>query len=180
VLCVYHFAGRARCFDVVTVQQKGRDRFSSPRQVIVPRANFTCSGRITGITASMNRVLNGMSCPYLEVWHPRTPGIGIFDKVGKVQLIESEVVQVGYDFSTAYWLVNLTLKDDDRIEFESGDVLGYYQPPNSRYQLWSIRTTGYIAYANMISAPVNLSNATSYALSNNRQPLVQFIVGMYV
>ena len=126
----------------------------------------------------MNRVGSGVSYPYLEVWHRTAPGIDVFDKVGEVQLVESEVVQVGHDLSTAYWLVNITLNGDDRIEFEAGDVIGYYLPPDARYQVWSIRTTGYTAYTSMLNALVNSSNFINYNLSDGRQPLVQFDLGM--
>jgi len=171
--------GRASCFDSTTIQ-RGTVRFNSPRQVIVPRANFTCSGRITGIITSMHRVTSGTIAPYLEVWHPPVPDIGIFDKVGEVQLVESEVVQVGHEISTAYWIVDITLNDDNRIEFEAGDVIGYYQPSDSRYQVWSIETTGFTAYNSQVDPPVNRSNLVTYGIANNRQPLVQLIVGMSI
>ena len=171
--------GGAICFESATVQRRGTVRYSSPRHVIIPRANFTCNGRITGITASMNRVQSGVSQLFVEVWRPQTPGSDVYNKVDEVQLLESEIIQVGHDLtdSNIYWLVDITLNDDDRIEFKAGDVVGYYQFPDSRYELWSIVTSGYTAYTLSIDASMNASNLTDYS-TGTRQPLIQFTIGM--
>jgi len=158
------------------VQQRGLQQ-QTGRQVIVPFTKFVCNGRITGVIASMARLRNGLTDPYLEVWHPRTPGV--YDKISEVQLVESEVVQVGYDLSTAYWFVNITLNDFDKIEFETGDVIGYYHPNDSRYLILSIETAGYTIYANEsanASSTISLDNQN--IVRNNRQPLIQFTIGM--
>ena len=173
------FVGGEICFDSVSVLQRGTLRYSSPRQVIVPRASFTCSGRITGITASMIRILNnGITDPFLEIWHPPTSGIGIFDKVGEVQLVESNVVHVGTG-STEYLLLNISLTGSDRIEFEAGDSIGYYQPSDSRYHIWSNATTGYISY--YIETPISLNTFDLVTASNSmdRQPLIQLTTGVF-
>ena len=173
------FVGGEICFDSVSVLQKGTLRYNSPRQVIVPRASFTCSGRITGITASMIRILNnGVTDPSLEVWHPPTSGISLFDKVGEVQLVESNVVQVGTG-NNEYWLLNMSLTGSDRIEFEAGDSIGYYQPSDSRYHIWSTATTGYISY--YIEMPILLDtfNLVTSSNSMNRQPLIQLTTGVF-
>ena len=170
--------GSESCFEYVTVQQRGGIDVPERFQVIVPRANFTCSGRITGITASMNRVASGITDPYLQVWHPPTPGIDVFDKVGEVQLVESEVVEEVGNNNDTYWLVNITVNDDDRIEFEAGDVIGYYHPPDTRYRVWSITTAGYIAFGSRLDNSSNAINIdTQEVSSNNRQPLIQFVIG---
>ena len=171
--------GSKSCFEHVTVQQKGTRRLLQRLQVIVPRANFTCNGRVTGITASMDRVSSGGTNPYLEVWHQATPGGDVFDKVGEVHLVESEVVEEVDKNNDTYWLVNITLNDDDRIEFETGDVIGYYHPPDSRYRVWNIRTMGYTAYANEFTFALNTTDvATQDATVTNLQPLIQFTIGM--
>ena len=165
------------CFDSATVQRKGTVRYSSVRQVIVPRANFTCNGRITGVVVSMNRALSGGSHPSVEVWHPTTPDGAFLAKVNEVELVESEIIQVGHDTSTAYWLVDIVLNGDDRIEFEAGDVIGYYQPPDTRYQVWSITAAGYTTYHSQNDPPINTSHLADYNTATNRQPLIRLIVG---
>ena len=171
--------GRKRCFDNVTVQQRGDRIIPLQRQVIVPRANFTCNGRITGITGSMERNEAGLTGPYLQVWHPTTPDNTIFDKVGEVQLLENEVVQIGINITNAYWLWNVSLNGNDRIEFETGDVIGYYHPSDSSYKLLNIATEGYIAYVNFsTNASSTINSVDSDIMADNRQPLIQFAIGM--
>ncbi|XP_065903512.1 uncharacterized protein [Dysidea avara] len=177
MLLCFKLSGSKSCFEHVTVQQKGTRRLLQRLQVIVPRANFTCNGRVTGITASMDRVSSGGTNPYLEVWHQATPGGDVFDKVGEVHLVESEVVEEVDNNNNTYWLVNITLNDDDRIEFETGDVIGYYHPPDSRYRVWNIRTVGYTAYSNELTFALNTTDvATQDATVTNLQPLIQFTV----
>ena len=124
--------------------------------------------------------ISGVSDPYLEVWHPSSSVIAVFDKVGEFQLVESEIVQIGHDRSSAYWLLDVTLNDDERIEFEAGDVIGYYHPPDTRYQIWSIQTAGYTVYVNESTTALNTTNLNLYNrsdISNSRQPLIQFTIG---
>jgi len=128
----------------------------------------------------MLRINDGGTDPYFEVWHPQSPGNGVFDKVGRVQLLESELVQVGTG-SNQYWLLSMSLNGSDMIEFESGDVFGYYQPLDTHYGVGVIRPEGYIAYGNFFensSSTFNLSNADLSA--NGRQLLLQFSIGMYI
>ena len=183
VFFVVHITGATTCIDRVRVQQRGNNRFGSPRQVIVPRANFTCSGRITGITASLHRVYSDETYPYFELWHPTSHDLGVFDKVGEVQLVESKVVQIGHDPNDdfTYWVVNITLNDDDRIEFEAGDVIGYYHPARSRYNVWSITTSGYRGVANNFTTPLSTINLNTQCITgSNVQPLIHFTIGMNV
>jgi len=170
--------GSESCFEHVTVQKRGEIGVPEEFQVIVPRANFICSGRITGITASMNRNTDGTIDPYLQVWHPVTSNMNVYNKVDEVQLVESEIVEEVDNDNNTYWLVNITLIDDDRVEFEAGDVIGYYHPPDTRYQMWSIQTTGYRVYGSRLDNSSNTINLdTQEASATNRQPLIQFIIG---
>ena len=171
--------GGGSCFKQVSVQQIGTAALLPRLQIIVPRANFTCNGRITGITASMMKVGSDGTDPSVEVWHPRTPSMDVFDKIGEVQLVESEVVEEVDNNNNTYWLVNITVNDDDRIEFEAGDVVGYFHPPDTRYRVWSIETEGYRIFANEFSNALNIMDLTNKDISvNNRQPLIQFTIGM--
>ena len=172
--------GWSTCFDNVPVQQRAIFKVPTVQQVIVPNSSFKCNGRIVGITASMVKINDSGNGPYFEVWHPRSPSNSVFDKVGRVQLLESEVVQVGTD-SNQYWFLNMSLNRSDMIEFESGDVFGYYQPPDTHYGVGIIRTEGYIAYGNFIvnsSSTFNLNNAD--LTGSGRQLLMQFSIGTYV
>ena len=170
--------GGGSCFKQVSVQQSGTAALLPRLQIIVPRANFTCNGRITGITASMMKVGSDGTDPSVEVWHPRTPSMDVFDKVDEVQLAESEIVEEVDNNNNTYWLVNITL-NDDRIEFEAGDVIGYFHPPDTRYRVWSIETEGYRIFANEFPNASSVIDLTDKDISvNNRQPLLQFTIGM--
>ena len=174
------YTGGVSCFDSVLVQQKGDRSIPQQNQIIIPRANFTCNGRITGITASMDRSAMGVAEPSFEVWRPRISNMDVFDKVGEVQLAESEVIQVGHDLSTAYWLVDITLTGNNTIEFEAGDVIGYYHPHRSRYQVWTILTAGYTAYRNTSANSLNTVSTATQNVDQNAQPLIQFSTGLII
>ena len=98
----------------------------------------------------------------------------IYNKTGEVQLQSDDQVTEGYNnFEAA-----IILTGKNRTEFQSGDVIGYYHPRQSRYQVRDISTNGYILYRfNGSPAPssVNLSTATD--THNYRQPLLQFTIG---
>ena len=127
----------------------------------------------------MNRIASGKTDPHFEVWHPITPDVE-FNRIGEIQLAESEVVQVGSG-SSVYWLLNMSLNGSDRIEFEAGDVIGYYHPPDTRYQMWTIATEGYIIYGStLVNSSSTFSLANPDIVANNRQPLIQFLIGMNI
>ena len=80
-----------------------------------------------------------------------------------------------------YRTVNIILTGSDKIEVQSGDVVGYYRQSYSRYRLRTIQTDGYIQYefegSNNLTS-VNLKIANNYI--DERQPLIEFTVGKYV
>jgi len=158
------------------VKQKG---FQVDLQTaIIPRANFICNGKITSIEASMEKIDFNGTDPYIEIWHPTTPEGDVFDKVGGVQLMKSEVVEEVDNNNNTYWLVNITLNGDDRIAFEAGDVIGYYQPPSTRYKVSVTYSAGYRLFGYEPTAESNTIKLNSQRFSvNNLQPLIQFTIG---
>lgn len=72
--------------------------------------------------------------------------------------------------------MNVTLSGDNRTEFESGDVVGYFHPGDVRYQIQDLRTTGYVLYGFITNetSSVNLNDAQTV---NRRQPMIQFTIG---
>ena len=74
--------------------------------------------------------------------------------------------------------VNLT--DDNIIEFQSGDVVGYYHPPNTRYVVThnKNKTNGYKLHRIDQSWNSTVVNITDAKLANKAQPLLQFTTGM--
>lgn len=163
------------CSDDVDIQLDGNDQVGTGRIVIVPRLNFTCDGRITNIRAKMSRRTGFLifGRPYLQIWRPMSL---IYNRI--------HVVQINFDhvtlLSDSRVIINITLTGDERMEFQSGDVIGYYHPSNSRYQVRTIRTDGYIQYrsdGSSASTSVDLNTASSGDITDQRQPLIQFTIG---
>ena len=98
----------------------------------------------------------------------------IYNKIGEVQLQSDNQVTEGYNNFEA----TIILTDNSRTEFQSGDVIGYYHPIQSRYQVRDVSTRGYVLYrfdGSPAPSTVNLSAAND--MFDYRQPLLQITVG---
>ena len=169
--------GGQTCTDYVNIQQRGNSqlgRTPNGRLAIFPRLNFTCNGRITSIRARVVRSSRNESLSF-QVWRPSSVGSTIYNKIGEVQLQSDDQVTGSGNRQTA----NITLTGNNTIEFQSGDVVGYYHPSNTRYSVRDISTTGYVLYrfdGSPVPNSVNLSNTDAIG-GNSRQPLIQFTIG---
>ena len=140
-------------------------------QIIVPPASFNCSGRITNVTVSMWG-WDGNSVPLFQVWHPTSLNSTTYNKIGEVQLPAGN--RIG---DSGYYYASLSLNNSNQIEFQSGDVIGYYQPSNPARGIWNIQTNGYISYINVVSNPsTSFDINNSYSL-NTYQPLIEVMFG---
>ena len=163
------------CTDSVDVQQNGTHVIGRDRLSIIPRLNFTCNGRITGVRARVRFRDNRNDYLFFQVWRPSSVSSTIYNKIGEVQLQSDDQVTGSGNFQTA----NITLTGNSTIEVQSGDVVGYYHPPDPRYQVRTIETDGYILYRfNGSRSSVDLNN--SFKSDNYRQPLIQFTIGKSV
>ena len=168
--------GGQECTDYVDIQQNGTQNVGRNRTAIIPRLNFTCNGRITSIRARVRFFSNRNDYPFFQVWRPVSVGSTIYSKIGEVQLQSDDQVTGSGDYQTA----TIILTGKNRIEVQSGDVVGYYHPSNSRYVVRDIQTDGYVLYRfNGLPAADNSEdiNQTNF-MFNNRQPLLQFAIGM--
>ena len=164
------------CIDNVNVQQRGDNQIDYDRLAIIPRLNFTCNGRITGIRARVTRSNSRRDYPFFQVWRPELTGSTVYNKVGEVQLQSSDRVTGNNNNNR---VANIILTGNNTIEFQSGDVAGYYLPSRSRYRVRTIRTDGYRLYqfdGSPAQTSVNLGDADEDD-NNNRQPLIQFTIG---
>ena len=161
-------SGGQTCVNNPNVNQRGDVSIGSGRQVIVPSARFNCNGRIISVAVSMrgqfgNNVIN---VPLFEVWRPTSPNSTDYNRIGDVQLPAGNFVLDGF-----YFTANLSLNSNNQIEFQSGDVIGYYQPSDPSRLVWSIQTSGYTSYSNSVTAPstsININNINN--TETNRQP----------
>jgi len=173
--------GGHTCTDTINLYQIGGNRYDQEGIAIIPRLSFTCNGRITNIMA---RILqhdagNIELYPYLQIWRPSSSMSMIYNKVDEVLVEQSHLERVDSPLRPGTLIANITLTGDDRILVQSGDVVGFYHQPNSRYQVRTSTETvqGYVLYlfAGSNVGTLNLNDAT--APYNGRQPLIQFTLG---
>ena len=176
-----HSTGGQTCIDVVDdVQQAFNDVISPDRTVIVPRLNFTCNGRIANIRVGiniatevlMNHDNTGTNFPYIQVWR-QPPTSQLYSLVDSIQIQSNHL-----NTQLANLEAVIPLIGNKTIQFLSGDVIGFYNPPDSGYVIRDIRTPGYVFYI------FEQSNASSLNLStgitrSERQPSIQFNIGEY-
>ena len=161
------------CTDSVDVQQSGNNTTGRNRLAIIPRLNFTCNGTITNIRARVWFYNQRNEYPFFQVWRATSINSTIYNKIGEVQLQSDDQMMRGCN---GYEEVNIILTGNNTVEVQSGDVVGYYHPPDARYQLPTIQTDGYRVYRfSESSESVNLNNSINVA--NNQQPLIQFTIG---
>ncbi|XP_065904644.1 receptor-type tyrosine-protein phosphatase S-like isoform X2 [Dysidea avara] len=163
--------GGLTCIDVVdNVQQNGNEIISPGRTVIVPRLNFTCNGEITNIRVRVSNRTSGTNFPYIQLWRESsTPQL--YNLVGQVQIQSSHISSTGLTHQEA----NIVLTSIDRIQFLSGDVIGFYNPSDTGYVIDDIQTDGYVYYV-FVGSSASSQNLNNGFTSNRRQPLIQFTI----
>ena len=167
--------GGQECTDYVDVQQFGNFVVGHSRLTIIPHFHFTCNGRITSIKARMFFDNSRSNYPFFQVWRPASAGSTIYNKIGEVRLqSDDQLSEVSDTFLTAS--VNLT--SNNMIGVQSGDVVGYYHPPDSRFRVLSRETVGYRVYELSEShKSVDLNNTLFNNSNFYGQPLIQFTIG---
>ena len=169
---LYSVHGQA-CIENVDVQQSGSDDMTHNRSGIVPHLSFHCNVRITGIRVRLLPDRHRNNYPYIQVWRPSSQDSTIYSKTAQVQVNESHITEL------TYVEANIPLTGNNRILVQSGDVIGYYHPPNARYRVRTIETAKYVLYEftddGSTTTSVDLNNAIDH--SGLSQPLINFTVG---
>ena len=173
-----HILDGQSCVDTVNVMQKGNNSLFTNAQIVVPRSNFFCNGRITGYLISLRMISTSGSYPIVQVWHPTNSTQ--YTRVDTECLLTATDISMmtdgmGYD----YYLGNVSCTGNNRIEFQSGDIIGYYQNSSLRYQVWSSNNSiGYISFVRFEPTPPATFNLNTIdASDNNVQPLIQMLYG---
>ena len=165
--------GGQTCTDSFNIQRFGYV-IDHNRLAIIPRFSFTCDGRITSIRATVSFNFRN-NYPSFQVWRPSSVGSTIYNKIGEVQLqSDDQVTRGGNGLREA----NIILTGNDTIEFQSGDVVGYYHPPDSRYRVSVITANEYELYWFNGSPASNSVDLSERDGMYNAQPLLQFTIGM--
>ena len=127
---------------------------------------------MTGYLISLNQVddVTG-DYPSIQVWRPSTSTN--YNAISLYTLTQNDIFNMN-----SYYLANVTFTGANRIEFQSGEVIGYHLPNTLRYTVWSIGTTGYTSFSISASSPLSrfrTDNADS--MDSGRQPLIQVLYG---
>jgi len=164
-------AGGQSCINNPNVNQRGSDLIDGGRQVIVPSAMINCTGRIVGISVSMNwNGLQTLHFPVVQIWRPSSPGSSVYNRLGGVELSRGNFI--GQFRAVGYYYQRLLIRGS--IDFQFGDVIGYYQPSQPRREIWNIQTSGYTSYSNNVNSPSNtidINNVDNVEI--DRQPLIE-------
>ena len=174
----FHSIAGLTCIDVVdNVQQTPNSQIIANRTVIVPRLNFTCNGRITKIRVRIDSATEipnydntGTNFPYIQVWRQSPTSQLNYSLVDKVQ-IQS-------DHLNTHLEAIIPLTGNNRIQFLSGDVIGFYNPPDSGYVTRDIGTPGYVLYV-FVGSNASSFNLSTGIMLDRKQPLIQFTLGEY-
>ena len=120
----------------------------------------------------MEKLTSKDSYPIFQVWRLSSPASMMYERIGEVQQQASHAVSCIIDKCTT----TISLTGNSRIEFNAGDVIGYYHPSDTRYQVVTVKTAGYIQYqfgASLTTADLMNANRSD----DNRQPLIKFEIG---
>jgi len=163
---------------MVNAQQQGTDTLLFSSQVIIPEYNFSCNGRITGYLISLSlNFLGTQDYPSVQVWHPTSSTV--YTRVDtECALTDSDVNRMT-DSGDDYYLGNVSCTGSNRIEFQSGDVIGYHQG-FIRYRTQNIRLMGYTSLRITRNDPLTTFNFDEVSNGNtfaNIQPLIQVMFG---
>ena len=170
----YNFVGKESCIDSVNIHQIHDGQVGKNRLVIVPDFKFICNGRIISIRARVEKNSNSTKFPSFQVWRPSSVDSPIYNKVDEVNMSLTDQVTNN--------ILYIKLTGNNAIEFQPGDVIGYYHPFKSRYLVTHIKnnTIGYVLYRfdaepleNSAEVNINRGKTTKHA-----HPLLQFTIGM--
>ena len=169
----HSIVGQTCIDDVNDVQQTSNNFISPDRTAIVPPLKFTCNGRITNIRVRILRNNTGTNFPYIQVWR-QSPTTQLYSLVDKVQIQSDH-----FNTQLANPVAIIPLTGNNRIQFLSGDVIGFYNPSDSGYVIRDKMTSGYMVYV-FLGSDASLFNLSSTNLIPvGRQPLIQFTLGKY-
>jgi len=172
MVCFHSIAGRTCINDVDNVQQVGNSPIFPDKTVIVPRLKFTCNGRIANIRVGINDITAGTNFPYIQVWRQLSASQNYI-------LVDGVQIQSNHlNTRLTYLEAIISLTGDNRIQFLSGDVIGFYNPPDSGYIIRDVATTGY-AYHVFPGSIASSFDFNNFSFTNNGQPLIQFTLGKY-
>ena len=174
----YILATQSCVVDRVNFRQWGTNQSSIDMYVIVPRSRFSCNGRITGYMASLywnydEEDIEACSKPRILIWHPLNRDHTMYSVRNATRLRNNLIKELG-----DYYFAKESFTGTDRIEIQSGDVIGYQQRLTLCYTVWSNEVDGYTSYdaSSITDDTININDSSATAYSN-LQPLIQVDFG---
>ena len=176
--CISLNADGQICTNNPSVNQRGERSIDIGRQVIVPSAAFNCNGRIKNIAVSMWWGWFD-ELPLFQVWRPTSLTSNTYNKTTEIQL-PAGIERGSFFFGTNYYFANTSLNRNDWVEFQSGDIIGYFQPSNPQRGIWSIQTSEYTSYTNTVTSPLTSIDTSNADVVSNSQPLIEVTFGKFM
>ena len=169
----YELLGGQTCIDTdnVNILESGTGMLATGAISIITSLDFTCNGIITSIRARVRCTggNNANNFPFIQVWRPSSDGSTVYNRVGEVEL----QVTSG---NNGNQVVNIILMENDTMRFQSGDVVGYYDP-GARCQVRTATTAGYLLHHNQFSQSPDTIDLNNFDAITDEQPLIQFTTG---
>ena len=168
--------------DLSTALQSGSLTVPYEQQRVIPGISFNCSGVITSWTIGAEWRPDGRDrdfFPHLQIWRGTSCVTNTFVLVGDVELFVAggdERPRDDYVFSGV---------PDPPLEFEAGDILGLFQPRESRsrvrvyYDTSAGPTNYYIDTGNDNQPSVSSFTTTSADGTEDSLPLVTIEIGKF-
>ena len=147
--------------------------------MVVPNSAFSCNGRVTGYLISLESASSSGGYPSVQVWHRTRSTHAQYTRVDtECPLTDSDISMMRDRNENDYYLGNVSCTGNNRIHFQSGDVIGYHHGSSVLYRLWSIDAIGYITYYCDVSSPLSTFNIDSDTdKDGEKQPLIQVMYG---
>ena len=157
--------------------QRGNTSLLANAQMVVPESNFSCNGRVTGYLISLRMVSASGSYPTVQVWHATNPPL--YTRADTECLLTATDISIMTDdMGNDYYLGNVSCTGSNRIEFQSGDIIGYHQGDPLSYEVWSSNNSIGYTTAIRLNEPTPLTTIDSIdGSANNMQPLIQILYG---
>ncbi|XP_065899793.1 uncharacterized protein [Dysidea avara] len=106
------------------------------------------------------------------MWRPLSLNSSVYNRIGQVQVANTTLIKDHHHFT------NITISTSSKLEFQPGDVIGYYQPSDLRLAIWnSNQTSGYTSYSTNVTNSITTINISDENVirHNRRQPLIEVL-----
>jgi len=172
IICAFHLCllGGQNCIDIPEVNRTGNNTIERGRQIIVTSFVFNCNGRVTSIAVSMSSNGGSSDLPVIQIWRPTPLDSNVYRNIGQVQVTNTTNITRNHHYT------NTTFSNNTELKFQRGDVIGYYQSPNSSHLIWNIRKINYTSYVTN-TTNTTLINVSELQRHDQYQPLIEVKFG---